>query len=79
MCNLYLMYYMDERHDAESLVCINVARRDLFKRLPSDNDTPLPRNPLLEEHAKHVFTSDNTIDDNTGSKRKGMIYEESQA
>lgn len=51
MCNLYLMYYTDRDLGSESGGCWQEMFPELTRHLPHDSDTPLPPNPLLEEHA----------------------------
>ena len=54
MCNFYIMYYMDA--DMENYrgrdTCGGNSVPLITEGLPEDSDTPLPANPLLEEHAK---------------------------
>ncbi|GAB6032429.1 hypothetical protein CHUAL_011067 [Chamberlinius hualienensis] len=52
MCNLYIMYYTDNEQGEDFYTCVDVQDADLVSYMPSDSDIPLPRNPLLEEHAK---------------------------
>ena len=52
MCNLYLMYYT-EYGPAGYQSCMNEQTPVITASLPEDSDEPPPRNPLLEEHAKH--------------------------
>ena len=57
MCNFYIMYYMDAamEHSRGSDTCPGNNVPQVSANLPADADTPLPPNPLLEEHAKgHV-------------------------
>ncbi|KAK4321848.1 hypothetical protein Pmani_007385 [Petrolisthes manimaculis] len=78
MCNLYLMYYTDRDLGSESGGCWQELFPELTRHLPQDSDTPLPPNPLLEEHAhgenRHketAFTYNNVND--------GMIELEKKA
>ena len=52
MCNLYLMYYT-ESGSAGYQSCVNEQTPVITSHLPADSDEPPPKNPLLEEHAKH--------------------------
>ena len=52
MCNLYLMYYT-ESGAAGYQSCVNEQTPVITASLPEDSDVPPPKNPILEEHAKH--------------------------
>ena len=52
MCNLYVMYYLEEG-TASQIDCANEEDRSLSLKLPSDSDKPLPPNPELELKASH--------------------------
>ena len=51
MCNLYLMYYMDEGK-ATFEECMNEESAEVTSHFPSDSDTPMPRIEQLEMKAK---------------------------
>lgn len=52
MCNLYLMFYTASRDPEDHYItCADDALPEITDHLPSDSDTPLPRNKTLEEHA----------------------------
>lgn len=66
MCNFYIMYYTDSQLGSPFGECIDMKYPELPKFLPSDSDVPLPRNPLLEEHASHGMHSSHTQVDKKG-------------
>ena len=51
MCNLYVMYYLEEGA-AMNLNCPNEQDPSITRLLPADSDKPLPPNPDLELKAK---------------------------
>uniref|UniRef100_T1IX66 Copper type II ascorbate-dependent monooxygenase C-terminal domain-containing protein n=1 Tax=Strigamia maritima TaxID=126957 RepID=T1IX66_STRMM len=67
MCNFYIMYYTNFEGGSSYGDCVDVSDNDLVSAMPLDSDTPLPRNPLLEEHAHGGM----------GSHSHGMHHSES--
>ncbi len=61
MCNLYLMYYTDTANGSPYETCIDMEAQSATEMLPADSDTPLPPNPLLEEHALHGHKENQTL------------------
>ena len=51
MCNLYLMYYVDQGQ-ANFHECFDEADKEVTSHLPPDSDRALPSNPELEVMAK---------------------------
>jgi len=77
MCNLYLMFYTEPPVEQDFIVCVGEqAGRSISEGLPADSDTPLPPNPLLEEHSNNKETKvdtyklfQNELDSGTSKKK----------
>jgi len=61
MCNLYLMFYAKPGDAPDNFImCMNEqVGKAITDNLPEDSDTPLPPNPLLEEHSSNKDSKGN--------------------
>ncbi|KAJ8287329.1 hypothetical protein GJAV_G00050290 [Gymnothorax javanicus] len=58
MCNFYIMYYMDSRHNIPYMSCVENGRSELFKNIPKEANVPIPLSPemraMMHTHMHHM-------------------------
>ncbi|XP_034566304.1 peptidyl-glycine alpha-amidating monooxygenase B isoform X4 [Notolabrus celidotus] len=78
MCNFYIMYYMESRHAAPFMNCMEPGSADLFEEIPVEANVPITVSPSHMNSMMHMGHSTDRQDDQAGLEKNPAEQDQDQ-